>query len=573
MAGGVGAGGLVSLDASSLADQVRHTDAVVVGTGVAGLTAALGLTAPGRRVVLLTKTQPGDSPLRGKHFGGGSSPWAQGGVAVALSGEDSPSLHAEDTAEAGAGIADPSAIRVLTGEGPDQVRRLIELGTAFDRDAKGDLKFGREAAHRRRRVLHANGDATGAELVRSLVEAVHANRRIEIVENARATDLVLCRGAVVGLLVRQHDSADASTTLYRAPAVILATGGLGQLYLHTTNPRENTGDGLALAARAGAHLADLEFVQFHPTALDVKSDPLPLATEALRGEGALLVDETGRRFMAEIHPDAELAPRDVVSRGLFFARQNGHRTFLDAREAVGAAFPDRFPTVWQHCQDHGIDPRVEPIPVTPAAHYSMAGVVTDLWGRTSLDGLWACGEVTSTGVHGANRLASNSLLEALVWGDRVARDVGDRLQRPIRSIPGRLEVRHEALIPADDPSTRELLRRLMWAHVGVVRDDEGLDEASRRLDELLMSAQQADAPGELANLLTVARLVVTAARYRRESRGGHYRSDHPQSDVAWARRMAWVYKPGRPDGTCLEPVLDQLESSRTFSARRLAVMA
>lgn len=553
---------LETLDAVRLADREQSADAVVVGTGVAGLTAALGLAKPGHRVLVLTKV------AWGKYFGGGSSPWAQGGVAVALSDDDAPRLHADDTAEAGAGISDPAAVRILTGEGPEQVRRLIELGTAFDRDAAGELKFGREAAHGRRRVLHANGDATGAELVRSLVEAVRANPQIEIVEAMRATDLVLRHGAVAGVLADR----DGSITLYRSPAVVLATGGFGQLYCHTTNPPENTGDGLAMAARAGAYLADVEFVQFHPTAIDVDADPLPLATEALRGEGAILVDETGRRFMTELHPDAELAPRDVVSRGLFFARRDGHRTFLDAREAVGDAFPERFPTVWQHCRDHGIDPRVEPIPVTPAAHYSMAGVATDLWGRTSLDGLWACGEVTSTGVHGANRLASNSLLEALVWGDRVARDIDERSNAPTTSALGKLVVRRETNVPLDDADARAKLRRTLWERVGLVRDDEGLREALATIEALSRQSGGSAAPGELANLLTVARMVATAASFRKESRGGHYRRDFAKSDVTWSRRLTWVYKPGRPGG-CLEPIVDADRQRPMAALRNVAVLA
>ncbi|MEL7059592.1 MAG: L-aspartate oxidase [Acidobacteriota bacterium] len=547
-----------TLDARSLVvDVIDGSDAVVIGSGVAGLTAALAL-AP-RRVTLLTKTTLG---------GGGSSPWAQGGVAAAMADDDSPRLHAVDTLEAGAGLSDPWRVDILTHEGPERVAALIEMGADFDRDDAGRLTLGREGAHRRRRVLHADGDATGAEIVRALVAAVTADPRIEVHEHAAALDLALDGSRVVGVVARHgvdvdNEAADGvggRAVLHHAPAVVLATGGFGQIYSHTTNPPENTGDGLAMAARAGAELIDLEMVQFHPTALDVEADPLPLVTEALRGEGAILIDEGGRRFMLDIHPMAELAPRDIVARAIWTLQSAGGRAFLDAREAVGAAFPERFPTVWSLCRDHGIDPRREPIPVTPAQHYAMAGVTVDDDGRTSLGGLWACGEVTASGVHGANRLASNSLLEALVFGRRVAVDIDRALaaadRRPSLLHPSRPRapiVRREDRLAAEDPALRAEVRSLLWREVGLVRDRAGLERALDRLADLGDSA--VTEPGATANLVTVARLVAAAALAREESRGGHHRSDFPDSDIVWKRRLAWRYRPGRPTRSPLEPVL------------------
>ncbi|HEY2739625.1 MAG TPA: L-aspartate oxidase, partial [Thermoanaerobaculia bacterium] len=393
-------------------DGISRSEVLIIGTGAAGLTAALGC-AP-RRVTVLTKARLGE---------GGASPWAQGGVAAAVGTDDSPSLHAADTMVAGAGLSDPEVVDLLTGEGPQRVRALLALGARFDRDTAGDLSLGREAAHSRRRILHAR-DTTGAEIVRTLVEAVRHAPEVRVVEESFAVDLVLEAGRVVGALAVDQNGR---RMLHLAPAVVLATGGLGQLYLCTTNPHEATGDGLAMAARAGARLADVEFVQFHPTALaagdDLSGEPLPLLTEALRGEGAVLLDGEGRRFMLSEHPDAELAPRDVVARAIWKRLVAGDRIVLDTREAVGESFPEHFPRVFELCQEHGLDPRVEPMPVAPAAHYHMGGIWVDANGRTTLPGLWACGEVTATGAHGANRLASNSLLEALVFGARVADDL------------------------------------------------------------------------------------------------------------------------------------------------------
>jgi len=325
---------------------------------------------------------------------------------------------------------------------------------------------------------------------------------------------------------------------------VLATGGLGQLYLHTTNPKEATADGLAMAARAGARLVDLEFVQFHPTALATGADPMPLLTEALRGEGAVLVNDQGLRFMIGEHPDAELAPRDVVARAIWKQSMAGHGVFLDAREAVGEEFPEHFPTVFHLCQEHGLDPRTQPIPVAPAAHYHMGGIDVDENGRTSLPGLWACGEVAATGVHGANRLASNSLLEALVFGARVADDLRSGL--PEARSPRRRWVSGPtaSVDAAGDSGLIATVRRLMWEKVGLVRDEAGLAAAVAELKSLAAAHPQAS--GEARNLLCVARLVAEAALERRESRGGHYRSDFPESDPAWQRRL---YLTAAPDGS------------------------
>jgi L-aspartate oxidase len=428
-------GAAIAADGMPACDEVRVSDVLIVGTGAAGLAAALGCA--GRQVTVLTKTRLGE---------GGSSAWAQGGVAAALGTDDSPALHAADTLAVAGGLGDARRVDLLTTEGPARMAELVRLGAAFDRaDGAPDndrgpaadraagtpFALGREAAHSRRRILHAGGDATGRELVRALTDAVRRAPNVRVEEECFAVDLVVEPAArqggsrVAGLLALDRDGR---RVLHLAGATVLATGGSGQLYLHTTNPPEVTADGLAMAARAGARLADLEFVQFHPTALAVAGGGrLPLLTEALRGEGAVLVDGAGRRFMLEEHPLAELAPRDVVARAIHRRLAAGEGVFLDARVAIGDRFPERFPTVFQAARDAGLDPRREPLPVVPAAHYHMGGVVTDERGRTSLPGLWACGETAATGVHGANRLASNSLLEALVFGARVAGDLARRL--------------------------------------------------------------------------------------------------------------------------------------------------
>lgn len=530
-------------DVQRLVDEVVEGDVIVVGSGVAGLTAALDL--PGRRVTLLTKVELG---------GGSSSRWAQGGVAAALGSDDSPRLHARDTLVSGDGLCHDDAVAILTQQGPASLRRLMALGGRFDRDAGGDLLLGKEGAHNRRRILHAGGDATGREMVRALVEATRRRPNVTIHEHAFARDLVLSQGRVVGVLALHRRGTAYRRVFHRAPAVVVATGGSGQLYARTTNPVAATADGLAMAARAGAHLVDLEFVQFHPTALDVARDPLPLVTEALRGEGSWLIDSSGERFMVAIHPMAELAPRDVVARAIRRRQEMGHRVFLDTRKALGASMAQRFPTVYAFCREAGIDPRKEPIPVTPAAHYTMGGIAVDSHGQASLPGLWACGEVASTGVHGANRLASNSLLEALVFGGRVATaiagfeaELGGRSHGEVwreeleemtvrRRRPGR-----------SDQERRRRLRQLMWREVALVRHADGLERALDGLHGL--QAEGRPMPWrvgecETSNLLTAACCVTTAAWWRQESRGAHQRSDFPQRQGLHGQRAAFVYRPG-----------------------------
>lgn len=525
--------------------RIEDCDVLVIGSGLAGMTAALELA--GRRVVLLTKTDG---------LPGGSSLYAQGGVAAALGVGDTAEDHAADTVAAGAGLVDAEAARLLTSEGARRVAALAERGLPFDRDAAGALHLGREAAHGRARVAHAGGDATGRVAVEWLAAQVAAATHVQVVAQSFAVDLLV--GADRSHGDRIHGAviwSDADGwTLYRAPHVVLATGGVGAVFARTTNPAESTGDGLAMAARAGALLADLEFVQFHPTALAVDGDgPAPLLTEALRGAGAVLLDAQGRRFMLDEHPLAELAPRDVVARAVGRRAAAGEKVLLDLRPAL-AHEPDGFPTVLQLCAEHGFDPFQQPVPVAPAAHYHMGGVWTDPNGRASLPGLWACGETACTGVHGANRLASNSLLEALVFGGRVAAAISEAA--PVAAVPVALP----DAPPVGDPGKISAeVRRALYAAAGLVRDGAGLRRALARFDMLEAELETAPATddirawGEARNRLTVARLICQSAVAREESRGAHYRADFPQSAVQPRRRMT------RLNGHSLDeqPVFDQ----------------
>ncbi|HYD98817.1 MAG TPA: L-aspartate oxidase [Alphaproteobacteria bacterium] len=496
--------------------ETEIADAVVVGGGIAGLAAALAL-AP-RRVLLLAKAPLGT---------GCATAWAQGGIAAAIGPGDAPRLHAADTVAAGAGLVDAGMARLLAEGGPAAIEALTAWGCAFDRAEDGAPLLSQEAAHGRRRVLRADGDGTGREIMRALLAAVRAARHIAVRDDAAATALLRdeADGRICG--VRGHGGAGPLTVL--AGAVVLATGGIGRLWRHTTNPPEATGDGLAMAARAGAAVADAEFVQFHPTAIATGGDVLPLATEALRGEGATLIDGAGRRLMDGIDPAGELAPRDIVARAIWAALAAGRGAFLDARH-LGAAFPTHFPTVFAHCRAAGIDPRREPIPVAPAAHYHMGGLLTDADGRTTLPGLWACGEVAATGVHGANRLASNSLLEGLVFGRRAAAAIAaEPLKEPaICHVAAETDERGQT--GPHDPALEARLRQTMFRHVGLVRDAAGLTAALAALHDLPTPSPR------LRAMRDAALLVAAAAWTRRESRGGHSRADFPAADPAQAVR-------------------------------------
>lgn len=488
-------------------------EVLIVGAGLAGLFTAL--KTPGPVSVLTT------SPLGV----GASSVWAQGGVAAAIGPDDAPGLHAADTLTAGAGIVDPKIATLIASEAGARIDDLSRLGVPFDRDASGNYVLGKEAAHGRNRIVRVKGDRAGSAIMAALVDAVRATPRIRVLEGFRAFDLIVQDGRAAG--VWASTASDNSIVAVRAGSVVFALGGAGGLYAVTTNPPQAAGHALAMASRAGALIADPEFVQFHPTALDVGLDPAPLATEALRGEGATLVNDRGERFMTAIHPDAELAPRDIVARGNFREIKRGARVFLDARKAVGARFPDAFPTVFAACQKAGIDPSREPIPVAPAAHYHMGGIKTDVYGRTSLAGLWAVGECAGTGAHGANRLASNSLLEAVVFGARAADDVARH------SAPAGTAALFDAPGAPVWPGDLKPLRRTMTMNVGLERDAKGLASALAFIRKTLAAAGPDIV---LRNMATAALLIAAAAYQRTESRGGHYRSDYRQPSDDWAHR-------------------------------------
>ena len=484
---------------------------MIVGTGIAGLWTAWRLASEGQATVLVTKETLADS----------ASAWAQGGIAVALGPGDSPSQHAADTLAASDGLADPEAVRILTSEGPDRIYELLALGARFDRGPDGRLRFGLEAAHTRARIIHAGGDRTGAALIGCLAQVVRHHSLIELVEHTEVTALLTDQGRVVGVMALPQG---APSYLIPAPEVVLATGGVGQLYAVTTNPRVATADGWALAYQAGAGLRDIEFLQFHPTALKLPGvNPAPLISEAVRGAGAVLVDTAGRRFAIEADPRAELAPRDVLARAVAAADAAGG-AWLDARSV--SDFATRFPGITAMLARFKLDATQDLLPVAPALHYAMGGIQTDLEGRSSLPGLWAVGEVASTGVHGANRLASNSLLEGLVFADRAGRAlaVTPRSDLPAPP-PNQAAGVRDSGADTGCGEIRARMRTLMTAEVGVQRSEASLLHAERELERML-----GETPPEAwrtRNQLLVARLITQAARRRRESRGGHRRVDYP----------------------------------------------
>ena len=493
------------------------TRPIIIGTGIAGLWTAWRLAVEGRASVLLTKGALTDS----------ASAWAQGGIAVALGPGDSPGQHAADTLAAGDGLSDPEAVRVLTDEGPDRIRELLAMGAVFDRGPDGSLRMGLEAAHTRPRIIHAGGDRTGAALMAWLTEIVRADPLIEILEHTEVAALRHDGLSVTGVIALGESGAREIP----APDVVLATGGVGQLYAVTTNPLVATGDGWALAWQVGAELRDLEFLQFHPTALKLPGvNPAPLVTEAVRGAGGLLLDRDGHRFAFDADPRGELAPRDVVARAVAAADATGG-AWLDAREIPD--FPGRFPGVTSILATYGIDSSKDLIPVAPALHYAMGGIRTDLEGRTTRERLWAVGEVACTGVHGANRLASNSLLEGLVFADRVARALTEGAERAwggtqlVRSVPSTAVAPDLGTPNADHDCEplRDQMRQIMTSDVGLTRTEARLTHAKRALGRV--ARQIPTGAWRTANQVLVARLIAQAARRRRESRGGHRRLDYP----------------------------------------------
>lgn len=522
--------------------QAPGAGAVIVGSGIAGLTAALELGD----CTVVTRSE----------LGAGASRWAQGGIAAALAPDDSPAEHAADTRRVSGGLTIDTIVELVTAAAPDRIRWLHELGATLDQAEDGRFALGREAGHQRRRIVHAGGDATGPAVMRALTAAVRARADITVLEHRQAIDLVRCGPRVVGVVTSDPDGR-RDTVL--GSAVVLATGGIGRVYARTTNPPEATGDGLAMALRAGATIRDPEFVQFHPTALATATDPTPLLTEALRGEGAHLVDAAGTRYLPAVHPDAELAPRDVVARANVAQQRHGP-IYLDARPIDGD-LAARFPTVFAACQAAGIDPRREPIPTTPVQHYHVGGISTDADGRTTLPGLYACGEAASIGLHGANRLASNSLVEGLVMGARIADAIRRAPHDPARR--GRLEVPADAVTvdaghAAADAAVTDL-RTLMWEHGGVSRHEDGLRRALRDLTEL-GPALTSHPTGR--SLVTVAELVLKGALERRESRGTHFRADHPAADPAFATHTL-VRRPPVPHRAVpapVEPAVQELAS-------------
>jgi len=507
-------------------------DYIIIGSGIAGLFTAL-LASKHGSVLLLTKAALEESNTR----------YAQGGIAAAISPSDSPRIHFEDTISAGAGLCDERAVEVLTNEAPGRIRDLLSLNVPFDRK-DGELALGLEGAHRVRRVLHAGGDATGFHIEKTLCRAL-AHAGVEVVESCFVTEILIENGRAVGVTTIHDQIAESSesrTTTYHGHRIVLASGGAGQLFSHTTNPSVATGDGLALAYRAGAEVADIEFYQFHPTALAIPGQPAFLLSEALRGEGAYLRNSEGVRFMQQVHPQAELAPRDIVSRAISaeMAKNRATHVFLDLTHLPSEMIKSRFPTIYAYCRNVGLDMTVDPLPVAPAAHYLMGGVRTNLWGETNIPGLYACGEVACTGAHGANRLASNSLLEGLVFGARIVeRTTNASSSKPSRGFSNPLKIHDtEEFVTRElhtqEPSLEDL-RDLMWNRVGLVRDEPGLSEARNTLSawQYSLPKPRTTAEFELSNMILIGRLMAIAARQRRESRGGHWRSDFPMSDPSW----------------------------------------
>jgi L-aspartate oxidase len=505
-----------------------RADVIVVGSGVAGLTTALQVRTYGLSVLLVTKARVDE----------GSTKWAQGGIAAALGPGDTPDQHEKDTLVAGAGLCDLAAVKVLVSEGPQAVRKLIARGAVFDKEETGEIALTREGGHLRNRILHAGGDATGAEVSRALLAAVRNDVGIEVVEHALVLDaLKNGSGAVCGVTLHVIGAGTRDGVgQAMARAVVLATGGLGQVFAQTTNPSVSTGDGVALALRAGAHVADVEFIQFHPTVLwlgDGSKGQQPLISEAVRGEGAHLVDDNGMRFMVGVHPLAELAPRDIVAKAIMrhMNKTGAHHVWLDVKNIEG--FVERFPTIYASCLAHGVDPLTELIPVAPASHYASGGVRVDLNGHTSVRGLYACGETACSGVHGANRLASNSLLEGLVFSARIAADIAANMTEFTQPV-----VVEEPTFLLD-PKVQRDLQASMSRGAGVLRSASSLTRAQDELAAIggQVSSEPCVEAWETTNLYQLAQAIVRSALTREETRGSHWREDFPEQLLSWSKRI------------------------------------
>lgn len=526
-----------------------ETDFIVIGSGVAGLRAAIEIASSGAGVTVLTKDKASES----------NSEYAQGGVAVVLSEDDDVELHEEDTLVAGAGLCDVGAVETLVTEGTKYIKQLIDWGTEFDRDG-GRLVFTQEAAHSRRRILHAHGDSTGKELVRSLIERAKREKTMNLLPFANTESLLMAEGRCVG--VRFLDPILRAPRDIFAKAVVLCTGGAGQLFQHTTNPPVATGDGMAMAYFAGAEMADMEFVQFHPTALNLENAPRFLLSEAMRGEGGILRNKYGERFMSRYDGRQEMAPRDIVSRSIVAEmRRTGTRSvFLDMTALDEDFLKHRFPKIYETCAHYGLNIAKDQLPVSPASHYCMGGVRTDLWGRSTLEGLYAAGEVTCTGVHGANRLASNSLLEGLVFGARAGKAaVSDGSGFKVRSSELDFPV-VKIDSGSDEISTavKKRIKRIMWERVGILRDKDSLIRALREFRQI--------GSGNLGvssrKFVTLAQLIATAALWREESRGGHFRTDFPEQREEF--RLHSIQKTGSDMSTCEK--IDFARVAKTFAS-------